>query len=492
MSAIKLTINPLDKKSRIRKEIYSNFSEHLGRCVYDGICVGKDSDIPNIEGYRTDVIDAFRQIKLPVLRWPGGCFADEYHWMDGIGEPSSRKKIVNTNWGHVVEDNSFGTHEFLRFCELVGCEPYISANVGSGTVEELAKWIEYITFDGVSPMAELRRKNGREKPWKLKYLGIGNESWGCGGNMTPEFYCDNYRRYATFCREYSGNKLFKIACGPNADDFNWTDVCMKNIGAWGMQGLSLHYYTVPTGNWEHKGSATEFTEDEYYETIDRTRHIETLITRHSGIMDRYDPMHKVGLIVDEWGTWYDVEPGTNPGFLYQQNTIRDAIVAAINLNIFNAHSDRVYMANIAQAVNVLQAVLLTEGKTTIKTPTYHVFDLYKEHQDAELIYSHIENETAHGNIPCISQSASIAENGAVTITLSNCSLDKAFIVDIGTAFGEIAAASGRVLTGEVHAKNDFGHPENIVIKPLDVKTENVGAVVELPPCSVAAVTLTLK
>ena len=476
MKTLKLTVNPLDKRSKIRKEIYSNFSEHLGRCIYDGIFVGKDSDIPNIEGYRKDVIEAFRQIKLPVLRWPGGCFADEYHWMDGIGEPSERKKMINTNWGGVVEDNSFGTHEFMRFCELVGCEPYISGNVGSGTVEELAKWVEYITFDGISPMAELRRKNGREKPWKLKYLGIGNESWGCGGSMTPEFYCDNYRRYSTFCREYSGNKLFKIACGPSADDFSWTDVCMKNIGAWGMQGLSLHYYTMPTGNWEHKGSATEFSDEEYYDTINITRHIETLITRHSGIMDRYDPQRKVGLIIDEWGTWYDVEPGTNPGFLYQQNTMRD----------------RVFMANIAQAVNVLQAILLTEGNATVKTPTYHVFDLYKEHQDAELIYSHIENDTAYGNIPCVSHSASISEDGTITITLSNCSLDKEFTADIGAAFGEISAASGRILTGEVHALNTFDNPENVTIKPLDVKTENGRAAVILPPCSVTAVSLALK
>lgn len=489
MKTLKLTINPLDRKSKIRKEIYSNFSEHLGRCVYDGIYVGNDSDVPNIEGYREDVIEAFRQIKLPVLRWPGGCFADEYHWMDGIGELSSRKKMINTNWGGLVEDNSFGTHEFMRLCELVGCEPYISANVGSGTVEELAKWIEYITFDGVSPMADLRRKNGREEPWKLKYLGIGNESWGGGGNMTPEFYCDNYRRYSLYAREYSGNKLFRIACGPNAEDYNWTDVCMQRLGTWAMQGLSLHYYTVPTGNWEHKGSAVEFSESEYYDTIKKTLYMDELLTRHSGIMDRYDPEHKVGLIVDEWGTWYDVEPGTNPGFLYQQNTMRDAIVAAINLNIFNAHSERVYMANIAQAVNVLQAILLTEGNVTVKTPTYHVFDLYKAHQDAELIYSHIENEPAREGIPCISHSASIAENGAVTLTLSNCSLDKTFTVEIGKAFGDIAKASGRILSGEVHEKNDFERPDNVVIKPLDVKVENGGAFVELPPCSAAEITL---
>lgn len=491
MNTLKLTLNPLQKLSHINPEIYGNFSEHLGRCIYGGIYVGENSDIPNIEGYRKDVIDAFRQIKLPVLRWPGGCFADEYHWRDGIGEKSSRKKMINTHWGGVVEDNSFGTHEFMRLCELVGCQPYIAGNLGSGTVEELSNWIEYMTFDGVSPLAELRRKNGREQPWKLKYLGIGNENWGCGGNMRPEYYSDLYRRYAVYCRNYSGNDLFKIACGPNADNYTWTETVMKQIGPWNMRGLSLHYYTVPTGNWEHKGSATEFTEQEYYDTIRSTLHMEELVTRHSAIMDRYDPEHKVGLIVDEWGTWYDVEPDTNPGFLYQQNTMRDAIVAAVNLNIFNQHTDRVIMANIAQAVNVLQAILLTEGMKTVKTPTYHIFDLYKQHQDSDLIYSHVENSLAAENVPAISQSASVNPAGDVFLTLSNASLTESYTVDIAAAFSGVTSAEGRILTAEAHAHNTFDEPENVTIQPLSVKTENGRAQVTLPPCSAAAVTLKL-
>lgn len=487
MKTVKLTINPLDKRSKINKEIYSNFSEHLGRCIYDGIYVGKDSDIPNTEGYRNDVIEAFRDLELPVLRWPGGCFADEYHWKDGIGEVSSRGKVVN-NWGHIVEDNSFGTHEFLRFCELVGCEPYISANVGSGSVREIMEWIEYITFDGVSPMGELRRKNGKEKPWKLKYLGIGNESWGCGGNMTPEYYCDLYKQYATFCRNYSGNELFKIACGPNADDYNWTEVCMKKIGPWNMNGLSMHYYTVPTGNWDHKGSSTDFDDKEYFSTLRSTLRMDELITRHSEIMNRYDPEHRVGLIVDEWGCWYDVEPGTHPSFLYQLSTMRDAIAAAINLNIFNKHSDRVYMANIAQAVNVLQSILLTEGNITVKTPTYHVFDLFKKHMDSTLIYSHIENELADDGVPALSQSASVNGNGEIVITAANCSLDKEYTVEIG-GVSDINNADGRILTDEVHAQNTFASPDNVVIRPLEVKCENGKAYVILPPCSVAEIVL---
>ncbi len=487
MKELTLTLNPRDKRSRINKEIYSNFSEHLGRCIYDGIYVGEDSDIPNIEGFRKDVVEAFRAIKLPVLRWPGGCFADEYYWRDGVGEKSTRTKVVN-NWGHIVEDNSFGTHEFLRFCELVGCEPYISGNVGSGTVKELKDWVEYITFDGVSPMCELRRKNGRERPWKLKYLGIGNESWGCGGNMTPEYYCDQYKQYATFCREYSGNKLFKIACGPNAFDYNWTEVCMKRITPANMDGLSLHYYTVPTCNWDHKGSSTDFDTDEYYSTLRVTLQMETLITRHSEIMNRYDPEKKVGLIVDEWGCWYDVEPDTNPSFLYQLNTMRDAIVAAINLNIFNSHSDRVYMANIAQAVNVLQAVMLTEGARTVKTPTYHVFDLYTKHMDGTLIYSHVENENASDGVPAISQSASINENGDIIVTAANCSLENGYTLNIRGA-ENITSAECRILTGEVHSLNSFDSPENVTIKPLEAECSGGTVSVTLPACSVAEIVL---
>ena len=379
----------------------------------------------------------------------------------------------------------------MRFCELVGCEPYISGNVGSGTVEELSNWVEYMTFDGVSPMAELRRRNGREQPWKLKYLGIGNESWGCGGNMRAEYYSDLYRRYATYCRNYSGNQLFKVASGSNADDYNWTEVLMKQVTPCHMNGMSLHYYTLPTGDWEHKGSATEFDEQEYYKTIRSALGIEEMIRRHAGIMERYDPERKVGLIVDEWGTWYDVEPGTNPGFLYQQNTMRDAIVAGVNLNIFNQHSDRIPMANIAQAVNVLQAVLLTEGAKTVKTPTYHVFDLYKDHQDADLIYSHIENELADDGVPALSQSASVNGDGEVLVTISNASLTESYTVDIASAFAGIKSAEGRVLTGEVHEHNTFDEPDRVTIGALTVNTADGKAAAVIPPCSVAAVKIKL-
>ncbi len=489
MKTIAMLVNARDKRSVINPEIYGHFSEHLGRCIYNGIYVGEDSGIPNIGGVRRDVIEAFRQIKMPVLRWPGGCFADEYHWKDGIGEKKSRKKMINTNWGGVTEDNSFGTHEFFNMCGEIGCEPYLAGNLGSGTVQELAEWVEYITFDGVSPMAELRRKNGREKPWKLKYLGIGNENWGCGGNMRPEFCADEYRRYQSFCKDFSGNKLFKIACGPSADDYNWTEVMMKNLNSYQTKGISLHYYTIPTGDWSKKGDALEFSGEEYYSTISRTLYMEELITRHSEIMNRYDPKHEIGLIVDEWGCWYDVEKGTNPGFLYQQNTMRDAIAAACNLNIFNNHSDRVIMANLAQAVNVLQALLLTEGGKLVRTPTYHVFDMWKEHQGGENVYCFCENEAVGAEkVPMISASASV-KGGEMTVTAANCSLeeDAELVCEISGFEGK--RVSARILTGEVHTCNDFDEPERVV--PAVHEASFDGSVLRsvIPPCSAVVFTV---
>ena len=488
MKKISVYINAKDKKSKIAPEIYGHFSEHLGRCIYGGIYVGEDSSIPNVRGIRTDIVQAFKNIKMPVLRWPGGCFADEYHWKDGIGEKSSRKKMINTNWGGVTEDNSFGTHEFFDLCEQVGCEPYLAGNLGSGTVQELAEWIEYITFDGVSPMAELRRKNGREKPWKLKYLGIGNESWGCGGNMRPEYYADEYRRYQSFCKNFSGNDLFKIACGPNSDDYYWTEVIMKNLNKWHTRGISLHYYTVPTGDWNKKGSARDFSEEEYYSTISKTLYMDTLVTRHKQIMDRYDPENSIGLIVDEWGCWYDVEEGTNPGFLYQQNTMRDAVVAACNLNIFNAHSDRVVMANLAQAVNVLQALVLTEGEKLALTPTYHVFDLFKSHQGGESVYCFTENSTVGKDekIPMVSCSASV-KDGKMTITIANCSLDEEADLSVSLAGFGAKKAEAKILTGNCRDLNDFDDPEKVVPKDLSVSLSGEGISAVIPPCSVVSV-----
>src|SRR6478672_939193 len=363
-------------KARIAPEIYGHFAEHLGRCIYEGFWVGEDSDIPNTKGIRNDVVEALKNLNIPVLRWPGGCFADEYHWRDGIGPRQQRPRRLNTNWGGVVETNAFGTHEFMDLAEQIGADPYISANVGSGTPQEMMEWMEYMTSDADTELANLRRRNGRDKPWRVPYVGVGNESWGCGGNMRPDYYADEYRRFSTFIKNYSGNRVTKIASGSNGEDYNWTEVLMSRATR-NMDGLSMHYYTLPTGDWNKKGSATQFGEAEWRATLARTLRMEELVRKHSEIMDKYDPMKRVGLMVDEWGTWYDAEPGMPGSRLYQQNSLRDAVAAAINLNIFNQHADRVRMANIAQTVNVLQAVILTNGAKMILTPTYHVFEMFK-------------------------------------------------------------------------------------------------------------------
>ncbi len=483
----KLIINGNRKLSRINKNIYGHFSEHLGRCIYGGLFVGKDSPIPNKNGMRTDVLEALKHIRIPVLRWPGGCFADEYHWQDGIGPHELRKRMVNTHWGGVVEDNSFGTHEFMELCAQLGCEPYVNGNVGSGTVQEMQEWVEYMTFDGVSPMAALREKNGQKAAWKLKYFGVGNENWGCGGNMEPEFYADVYRRYQTYVRNYGENKIYRIACGPNGDNYRWTKVMMEKAKAH-MDALTLHYYTLPTDNWADKGNATGFTEEEYYTTLKKAYRMNELVENHSRIMDYYDPENKVGLIVDEWGTWYNVEPGTNAGFLYQQNTMRDAMVAAIHLNIFNRHSRRVVMANLAQTVNVLQAVILTEGDKMVLTPTYHVFDLYKGHMDATLVESYVESAdvgTDKAQVPQLDVTASVTDDGKTHITLTNLSVDTA--QDISCVLAGVAGKkfTARILSGGMDDKNDFNSLTAVSVKAFDeIKTTADGFTLTIPACAV--------
>lgn len=483
MKKISMVINADDRLGHIAPEIYGHFSEHLGRCIYNGIYVGENSPIPNTDGIRNDIIEALRNIKAPVFRWPGGCFAEEYHWQDGIGEKSLRRKIVNTNWGGVTEDNSFGTHEFMRFCELVGCKPYINGNVGSGSVRELSEWIEYMTSDAESPLTEQRKKNGRAEPWKLEYLGIGNENWGCGGNMRPEYYADVYKRYQTFCRNYSGNRLYRIACGPSSADYNWTEVMMKNLDSNNVDAIDLHYYTMPV--WPEMESATDFDDELYYKTIAAANFSDELITRHSEIMNRYDPEKKIGLVIGEWGCWHKVEEGTNPGFLYQQNTMRDAIVAAIELNVFNRHSDRVVMANLAQAVNVLQSVILTEGDKMIKTPTYHVFDLFKTHQNNEAVYFYTQNENmSEGkNAPMISVSASVNEK-SMTVTVANCSLTEEAAVECSIFGFKASSVSCRILTNEAHSYNDFDCPDRVSITEHTAVIKDNVLKLNIPPCAV--------
>ena len=495
------TIHVNKGQNIIPKEIYGQFAEHLGTCIYGGLWVGPESPIPNTQGYRNDVLQALKDLKVPVLRWPGGCFADEYHWMDGIGPRDKRPKMQNNNWGGTIEDNSFGTHEFLNLCELLGAEPYISGNVGSGTVEELAKWVEYMTSDGETPMAKLRRQNGREKSWNVKYLGVGNESWGCGGNMRPEYYADLYRRYAVYCRDYDNHKLYKIASGASDYDYNWTKVLMDNVGG-RMDGLSLHYYTVK-GWGGPKGSATNFDNQEYYWTVGKCLQLEDVIKKHCDIMDQKDPKKNIGLLVDEWGTWWDEEPGTIRGHLYQQNTMRDAMVAALSLNVFQRHTDRIKMANIAQVVNVLQSMILTDTKGTghmVLTPTYHVFRMYNDFQDATFLPTSVQGDSIDveggrmynmtaGKIPAVSISAAKKADGTLVVALANTSLDKRQDVVLTLDGAKPKTVNGQILTCKnITDYNDFEHPT--VVAPTNYKgarIKNGDITFSLPAKSVVVV-----
>ncbi len=486
-------VNALQPTITINKNIYGHFSEHLGRCIYDGFWVSDTSTLPKKDRIRLDVVDALKKIKIPNLRWPGGCFADEYHWRDGIGPRKQRPSMNNTNWGNVIEDNSFGTHEFLDLCNLLGCEPYISANIGSGTVEEMSKWIEYLNFDGQSPMANLRKGNGHEKPWNVSFWGVGNEAWGCGGRMTPEYYANEFRRYATYTKDYPNAKLKKVASGANSEDYNWTDVLMKNIPNNMMWGIGVHYYTVPK-TWAVKGSATKFDEAEYFTTMQKALKMEELINRHVTIMDKYDPAKKVAIAVDEWGIWTDVEPGTNPAFLYQQNSLRDALIAAATLNIFNNHCDRVRLANLAQVVNVLQSLILTKGNEIILTPTYHIFDMYKVHQDAEWLPISINSplyQMGNQKIAAINVSASVDSAGAIHMSFVNIDPNKA--IKIKTI---LQGAKWKQVTATVLTSNNFTNVNTFenknAIKPspfTNVKKEGDYVTVVIPAKSVVVLEL---
>lgn len=478
----------------INKNIYGQFAEHLGRCVYDGIWVGPDSEIPNVNGYRKDVLEALQDLKVPVLRWPGGCFADTYHWKDGVGAVQKRPSLQNAFWGNTIEDNSFGTHEFLDLCEMLGADAYISANIGSGTVREMIEWIEYMTSDLNIPMANWRRQNGREKPWDVKFLGVGNESWGCGGDMTPEFYADLLRQYGVFARQYGGGKFQRVGCGSNGDDVNWTEVLMKKAGK-NMDALSLHQYTIATGNWGAKSSATGFDESLYFKGIKQAMKMDDVLQSHIAIMDKYDTAKKLGLMVDEWGIWTEPEPGTNRGHLYQQNSMRDALIASLTFDIFHRYADRVQMANIAQVVNVLQAMILTQGDEMILTPTYHVFKMYNVHQDANYIPVSVVTENYkmdEASIPNITGTASKTKDGKVHISLSNLNPNKEVTIQVNLEGGNLKKVNyGTMLSAPAfNSVNTFDKKE--VVKPVgfsNFKLSKNTLTVKLPAHAVAVLEL---
>jgi alpha-N-arabinofuranosidase len=460
----KIRIFPDRQKSLIRAEVYGHFAEHLGGGIDGGIWVGEESSTPNFGGIRSDVLDALRQLHPPVLRWPGGCYADDYHWEDGIGPRTGRPRRVNTWWGQNVESNAFGTHEFIQVCRTLGAEPYIAGNVGTGSPRELREWVEYCNFSGDSTLARRRAQNGSPAPLGVRYWGIGNEAWGCGGSFSPEEYASEYKRFATFVREYSGTTPFLIACGPDGNDLNWTRQFMSKLGRFPhIHGVAAHYYCGTAG-----ASAAEFTVDQWYELLEKGLRIEKLILDQRSVLDEFDPQRQIGLIIDEWGTWHFPTPGRNPAHLWQQNTLRDALVAALTLDVFNRHADKIVMANIAQMVNVLQAMILTDGDKMLTTPTYHVFELYRSHQGArniDCVFEAPEIGFAAGDqkarLPGLVGSASV-KTDLLTLSVVNphATLPVQASIDIGGR--RLCDATLSVLThADLSAHNTFESPETV-------------------------------
>jgi alpha-N-arabinofuranosidase len=492
-SEIELHVRADRPGDRISRYLYGQFAEHLGRGIYEGIWVGEDSDIPNTRGLRNDVIAALEELEIPVIRWPGGCFADEYHWRDGIGPREERPVRINTHWGWVDETNAFGTHEFFDLLELVGSEAYIAGNIGSGSPREMAQWLEYMTADNDTSLARERRANGREKPWKVPFFGVGNETWGCGGNMTPEYYTHLYKRYSTFLKAPEGNLPKRVASAGWDARTDWTEALASGVRT-GLDGISHHYYTIPTGVWEKKGDSTGFSEAEWISTLHRTMLIDGYLKANEAVLEEHDPEGKIGIYLDEWGTWYDPEEGHEAGFLYQQSSIRDAVVAALNFNIFHRHTKRLHMANIAQTVNVLQAVVLTEGNRMLKTPTYHAFHMYKPFHDAIWVPVEIEEmpeyELGEVSVPHLSATAALTEAGDLVVALVNLHASEAAEVGVALHGFSAGVASGRVLTGGgIDAHNTFDEPDAVRPRALPVDLEEERLAATLPPRSVSVVRL---
>ncbi len=497
MSDAQVTVCLDEQIGEISPNLYGHFAEHLGGCIYDGIWVGRDSSIPNNDGIRTDVVEALRRISPPVLRWPGGCFADDYHWQDGIGLRDERPRRVNLWWGEALETNAFGTHEFIRFCRLIGAAPYLCGNVGSGTPRELRDWVEYCNFGGASSLAGQRAMNGSAAPFGVRYWGVGNENWGCGGSMTPEEYGAAYRRYATFLHDMSGTDLFLIACGPASNDTRWTSRLLETIysttRAPRLHGLAAHYYCLTAG------TATDYTTDEWYMLLKKATDMETLIRDQRAAIDEVDADRSIGLIVDEWGTWHPPTPGHHPRHLWQQNTVRDALVAALSLNIFNRHADKVVMANIAQTINVLQAMILTDGPRMITTPTYHVYDLYQVHQGAlsvrincetpDVEYSLADNATAA--MPSVSGSASV-KGRTMHLSLVNVLADQPMPVTVTVRGGNGRIADAKVLShSDIHAHNTFDAPGRVRPRAVDLQASGSTFTCVLQPASVTMLSIAL-
>ena len=498
---IELSVDGSKAGAKIDRNIFGQFAEHLGHGIYEGIWVGPDSSIPNTRGIRNDVVSALKALKVPNIRWPGGCFADEYHWRKGIG--TQRAVTLNPNWGGVTEPNSFGTHEFMDFLDQVGSEAYISVNVGSGTPQEAAEWLEYLTTAQATTLAKERASDGHPAPYKVPFLGIGNESWDCGGNMTPDYYLSQMKIYSRFVRNFNPaqqdkQQMLKIAVGPGGTEARWTDwteTIMKayehHQWSWDINGLSMHNYTV--GNWAHKFASTGFGETEYSQMLKLTLGMDDLINKHSAIMDKYDPQKKVALVVDEWGAWYAPLPGSNPGFLVQQNSLRDAVLAALNLNIFARHADRVRMSNIAQMINVLQAMILTDKEKMVLTPTYYVYKMYLPFQDATFVPVAFDAGTyTHGDVslPRVDAIAAKDAGGKLWLEITNIDPNQPAEIEVNLTGLVAKSAAGETLTApKVDSINTFDAPNTVVPKPFSAKAQGGKLTLKLEPKSVTVVSV---
>jgi alpha-N-arabinofuranosidase len=498
---VNLTVDLSKPGAKIDRNIFGQFAEHLGYGVYEGIWVGPGSPIPNTRGIRNDVVAALKAIKVPNVRWPGGCFADEYHWRKGIGP--QRVVTLNPNWGGVIEPNTFGTHEIMDFLDQIGAEVFLSVNVGSGTQQEAAEWLEYLTTAQPTTLAKERAANGHPAPYKIAYLGIGNESWDCGGNMTPDYYLSQLKSYSRFVRNFNPaqqnkEQMLKIAVGPGGDGprwTEWTETIMKawqnRQWSWDMQGLSLHNYTVV--NWDKKFASVGFGDAEYSQILKSTLEMEGLITKHSAIMDKYDPQKKIALVVDEWGAWYAPLPGSNPGFLVQQNSQRDAILAALNLNIFARHADRVRIANIAQMINVLQAMIMTDKEKMVLTPTYYVFKMYVPFQDATFLPVTINAGTyTQGEIalPRVDAIAAKDTDGKLWLEITNVDPNQPIEIEVSLAGITPKSAAGETLTApKVDSVNSFAAPNAVVPKPISAKVQGGKLSLKLEPKSVTVLSV---
>ena len=498
---IELVVDVSKPGAKIDRNLFGQFAEHLGHGIYEGIWVGRDSTIPNTRGIRNDIVTALKAIKVPNVRWPGGCFADEYHWRKGIGP--QRSVSLNPNWGGVTEPNTFGTHEFMDFIDQIGSQAYLSVNVGSGTPQEAAEWLEYMTSSQGTTLAKERTANGHSDPYIVPYLGIGNESWDCGGNMTPDYYLSQMKIYSRFVRNYNPaqqdkQQMLKIAVGPGGDGprwTEWTDTIMKayqhHTWSWDMNGLSMHNYTVV--DWQNKFTSTGFGETEYARFLKETLKMDDLINTHSAIMDKYDPDKKVALVVDEWGSWYVPSPGSNPGFLVQQNSQRDAILAALNLNIFARHADRVRMANIAQMINVLQAMILTDKEKMVLTPTYYVFKMYVPFQDSTFVPVTFNAGTyTHDNVtlPRVDAIAAKDTNGKLWLAVTNLDPNQRIEIEAGVEGVTAKSAAGQTLTApKVDSVNSFDAPNTVVPKSTVAKVQGGKISLQLEPKSVTVISV---